>query len=84
MPMPPAEIYSTLQGIFQDVFDRDDLVLTPEMSAADVAGWDSFKQIEIIIGVEQAYGVTLQSKEIDGLNTVGDLARLLETKAGNS
>ena len=42
------EIYGGLTEIFHDVFMRDDLVLTPELSAKDVKGWDSFKQIEII------------------------------------
>jgi acyl carrier protein len=68
-----AEIYAALTVIFQDVFLRDDLVLTPTLSANDVPGWDSFKQIEILIASEQHFGIKLSSREIDGLTNVGDL-----------
>ena len=44
-----AEIYGALTEIFRDVFNRDDLALKPELTAKDVPGWDSFKQIEIIM-----------------------------------
>jgi len=52
-----AEIYPALTTIFRDVFLRDDLALTPELSAKDVQGWDSFKQIEIIMASEEAWKI---------------------------
>ena len=30
-----------LNGIFQTVFDNDDIQIRPEMTATDVDGWDS-------------------------------------------
>ena len=36
--MTEAEIYAALDEIFRDVFLRDDLALTPELSAKDVPG----------------------------------------------
>lgn len=71
--MTEAEIYSALTVIFQDVFLRDDLVLTPTLSANDISGWDSFKQIEILIATEEHFGLKLSSREIDELTNVGDL-----------
>ena len=71
--MTEAEIYAALTVIFQDVFLRDDLVLTPTLSANDVPGWDSFKQIEILIASEQRFGIKLSTREIDRLTNVGDL-----------
>jgi acyl carrier protein len=71
--MTEAEIYAALTIIFNDVFLRDDLVLTPTLSADDVPGWDSFKQIEILIASEQQFGIKLSTREIDGLTNVGDL-----------
>jgi acyl carrier protein len=68
-----AEIYAALTAIFQDVFLRDDFVLTPTLSAHDVPGWDSFKQIEIVIATEQHFGIKLSTREVDGLRNIGDL-----------
>ena len=71
--MTEAEIYSALTAIFDDVFLRDDLELTPALSANDVRGWDSFQQIEILIATEQHFGIKLSTREIDRLTNVGDL-----------
>ena len=76
-----ARIYEDLTEIFNDVFMRDDMKLTPELSAKDVDGWDSFKQIEIMVSVEERFGIKLNTREIDGLKNVGDLAEVVSKKA---
>jgi acyl carrier protein len=77
-----AEIYGALTEIFHDVFMRDDIVLAPETSAPDVKGWDSFKQIEIIMATEERFGIQMSTREIDSLRNVGDLVRVVASKAG--
>ena len=76
-----SEIYGSLTEIFHDVFLRDDLTLTPELTAKQVQGWDSFKQIEIIMACEEKWGIKFNTRELDSLRCVGDLARLVEAKA---
>ena len=76
-----AKIYADLTEIFNDVFMREDMALTPELSAKDVEGWDSFKQIEIMVSVEERFGIKLNTREIDGLKNVGDLVGVIEKKA---
>ena len=76
-----SEIYRALTEIFHDVFLRDDLKLTPELTAKQVQGWDSFKQIEIIMACEEKWGIKFNTRELDSLRCVGDLARLVEAKA---
>jgi acyl carrier protein len=78
--MQEAALYDQLTDIFRDVFMRDDLALKPELTAKDVPGWDSFKQIEIIIAVEEKYGIKFHTRELDSLHNVGDLARVVQTK----
>ena len=78
--MTSAAIYDQLTTIFRDVFMRDDLVLSPGMTAKDVPGWDSFKQIEIVMATEEHFGVKLHTRELDQLHNVGDLARVVHSK----
>jgi acyl carrier protein len=80
MPSEP-EIYSALTEIFHDVFMRDDLALTPDLTAKQVQGWDSFKQIEIIMATEERWNIKFNTRELDSLQSVGDLVRLIGTKA---
>jgi acyl carrier protein len=75
-----GEIYPALTTIFHDVFLRDDLTLCAETNAKDVVGWDSFKQIEIIIAVEEHFGIKFRTRDMDSLNNVGDLVRLIASK----
>jgi acyl carrier protein len=74
------EIYTALTEIFHDVFMRDDLVLKAELSAKDVKGWDSFKQIEIIMATEERFGMKFTTRELDSLQNVGDLVRVVAAK----
>ena len=80
MTADTTQIYADLTEIFNDVFMRDDMALTPTLSAKDVAGWDSFKQIEIMISVEEKFGIKFNTREIDSLKNVGDLASLVAMK----
>lgn len=75
-----AAIYPALTEIFQEVFNRDDIALNAGMTAKDLAGWDSFRQIEIIVCVEERYGIKLNTKEIDALRCVGDLVSVIARK----
>jgi acyl carrier protein len=74
-------ILAELTDLFRDIFARDDIVLTPAASAADVAGWDSMKQIEINIAVEERYGIRLSAREVDAMRSVGDLVDAIVAKA---
>jgi acyl carrier protein len=76
-----TEIYAGLTEIFHDVFMRDDLALNPGLTAKQVAGWDSFKQIEIIMASEERWNIKFNTRELDNLQSVGDLVRLIGTKA---
>ena len=75
-----AEIYAALTEVFHDVFTRDDIALRPDFSAKDVSGWDSFKQIEIIVATEARFGIRMTTREIDDLKNVSDLVRVVASK----
>lgn len=75
-----AAILGDLNEIMRDVFMRDDLAVTATTTAKDVAGWDSFKQIEIIMAVEEHYGIKLHTRDLDQLASVGDLVRVVKSK----
>ena len=79
--MQAEVIYQALSDIFRDVFDRDDIVLVPELSAADVVDWDSFKQIEILIASEEKFGIKFTTQEMDSLKNVGDLVATIAAHA---
>jgi acyl carrier protein len=79
--MTEPEIYASLTEILQEVFMRDDISVSPSLSAKDVEGWDSIKQIEIIIAAEQRFSIKFTTRELDRLENVGDLVSIIQAKA---
>jgi acyl carrier protein len=75
-----AEILQELQAVFRDGFDDDDLVLTPQTTAADVPGWDSLRHVMLMVAVEQRFGVRFSVQELPELKSVGDLVELIAAK----
>jgi acyl carrier protein len=78
--MTEPEIYAALTEIFHDLFGRDDLALAPGLTARDIPGWDSFKQIEIVMAAEERFNIKLHTRELDRLNNVGDLVATIAAK----
>jgi acyl carrier protein len=76
--MDEAQIYSRLAEIFEDVFDEDNIEITPELSAKDVDGWDSLTHIRLILTIEKAFKIKFSTSEIGRLENVGDLVRLIK------
>ena len=78
--MEQGQIYSRLTKIFEDVFDEDSIVVTPELSAKDVDGWDSLAHIRLMLTVEKAFKIKFSTSEVGKLQNVGELVRLIEGK----
>jgi acyl carrier protein len=72
--------FTRLTTIFREVFDDDDLVLKPELTANDVDGWDSLAHIRLILSVQKAFGVKFSAVETSRLKNVGDLMELTKHK----
>jgi acyl carrier protein len=70
-----------LSQVFHDVFDDDEIILTPQLSADDVDAWDSLKHVRLLLTVERAFKIKLSTSEIGRLKNVGDLAALIQSKA---
>ncbi len=78
--MTDAEIYAKLNAIFRDVFDDDELVVKPDMTAKDVEGWDSLSHVRLGLTVERAFKVRFSASDITGLKNVGELVDLVRVK----
>jgi len=69
-----------LTHLFRQTFADDNLVLKPDTSPMQVKGWDSFNHINLMLGVENEFGVTFTTDEIQGMKSVGQLVDLLNAK----
>jgi acyl carrier protein len=78
--MDKPQIYAKLTEIFEDVFDEDSIMVTPELSAKDVEGWDSLNHIRLMLTIEKAFKIKFSTSEVGKLENVGQLVALIETR----
>jgi acyl carrier protein len=78
--MQQNDVFTKLTDVFRDVFDDDELTITPHTTAKDIPGWDSFAHINLIVATEASFHVKFKTSEIESLRDVGHLATLLERK----
>ena len=50
--MESTNLIDRITPLFREVFDDDGLVITPEMAADDIDGWDSLSHIRLIVSHE--------------------------------
>jgi acyl carrier protein len=74
-------IFERLTVILRDVFDADDIVATPDLTAQKVPGWDSLGNVRLFLEVEKAFSVRFSAPEIASLKNVGQFVVLIEQKA---
>ena len=78
-----ADIEAGLTAVFRETFADPSLVLRPDMTAKDVAGWDSLKMVIIIMAVEERFGIEMRTSEMEGLRCVGDFLSLIERQTAH-
>jgi acyl carrier protein len=79
------KLREAVQQVFREVFEDDQLVLTDNMTAADVPGWDSLGHLNLVIALEKRFGIRFATAEIsrlkeDGQNA-GNLLVLIKSKS---
>ena len=69
-----------LTDIFRTLFNDPDLVLRDGLVATDVPGWDSFNHVNLMILIEQEFGVKFTNEEVVKMQNVADLKNVLKGK----
>ena len=72
-------IYDHLTEIFQDIFDNDLVIATPELTAHDVDEWNSLNHIRVILSIEKVFDIKFSVSEISELQNVGEMVILIES-----
>ncbi|MBV8594029.1 MAG: acyl carrier protein [Caulobacteraceae bacterium] len=80
--MSSSDTLETLREIMEDVFDVDDLAISPATTAEDIEEWDSLSHIRLIVAVERRFKIKFRTAEIEGLQNVGELVRAIDAKRG--
>lgn len=69
----------SLRKILQDTFSKSDI---PEnidnLKMGDIDEWDSIGNFNLILAIEQKYGIQFNMEDLDNLKSVKEIKRLLD------
>lgn len=75
--MTREEVLSRVNEIFADAFDREDLTVRFETTAADIEGWDSLMQMVLIEMIEDEFHMRFRMDEVVGMENVGAMIDII-------
>jgi acyl carrier protein len=78
--MEQNQIYSTLQEIFNTIFNEKSTSITAETSAQDIENWDSMTHLTLITEIESRFSIEFKLKELMNMNNVGDMVHIIQSK----
>ena len=78
--MEKAEILKTVNEIFINTLDDENIVLNYGTTANDVDEWDSLNHIQLIVAIEKRFKIRFASQEILNWNNVGDIVNGISSK----
>jgi acyl carrier protein len=73
-------LLNELQDVFRKIFDDDEIILHEKMTAEHIEDWDSLMHINLIIAIEKEFNVQFTTKDVMGLENVGQFLKILEKK----
>ncbi|MGH3380455.1 MAG: acyl carrier protein [Actinoallomurus sp.] len=76
----PTRETDGLIEVLSDVLEIPGDELLDDVGPGTHAGWTSLKHVELVVAIEENYGVTLSHKEIRGLVDVRAVRTLLRAK----
>ncbi|MBR3000220.1 MAG: acyl carrier protein [Oscillospiraceae bacterium] len=78
--MTRKELLEAVAEILRDIFDDDTLEVTESTCSDDVEDWDSLEQINILVAIQDRFGIQFSLDDVSDLKDVGDTLDLIERK----
>lgn len=69
-----------LAGILAEVFRLKESEIHPDLQKDYVGSWDSLKQMDLVVTLENEYGITLAIPDIIRMVSVGEIVNILKEK----
>jgi len=74
-------VFEKIKKILAAQLDIDEENITADTNIAEDLGADSLDVVELMMTVEEQFGLSIESEEIANLRTVGDIVSFIEENA---
>jgi acyl carrier protein len=76
------DLEKKVKEIIMDKLGVEESQITPEASFTNDLGADSLDTVELIMGFEEEFGVSIPDEDAEKISTVGDALSYLKEKVG--
>ena len=77
------DVFKTVQDVIVEQLGVDDTQVTMDANLQTDLGADSLDTVELIVGLEKAFGIQIPEEEADGIATVGDVVNYVQNLLGD-
>ena len=79
--MAKEEIFDKLKALVVDQLGGEEDEVTMEASMQDDLGADSLDLVDLVMSVEEEFGVKVADEDLENIKTVGDIVNYIEDRA---
>ena len=79
--MAKEEIFDKLKELVVDQLGVEEDEVTMEASMQDDLGADSLDLVDLVMSVEEEFGVKFADEDLENIKTVGDIVNYIEYRA---
>lgn len=70
--------FEQVRSVASDVFGIPAEKITKESSPDTIENWDSMQHLNLVLAIEEKFGVQLEPEDIEQMKTIGSVATLVD------
>jgi acyl carrier protein len=75
-----AAVFDQIRTMASDLFGVPAERITADSSPQTLEAWDSIQHLNLVLAVEEKFGVQLSPEEIEQMKSIGETVKLVESK----
>jgi acyl carrier protein len=73
-----ASTFEQVRNVASDIFGISADKITAEASPETIETWDSMQHLNLVLAIEEKFGVQLDPEDIEEMKNIGAIAKLVE------